>query len=330
MSATVRARLSVAARWMLGNVARWKGIVGLNYHRIGDGRRSIFDRGLWSATEEGFDRQVRYLKRHFDVISPGDVASVLRVGRGRHVLVTFDDGYADNYTAAFPILKTHRVPATFFVATGFIDRPSLPWWDEIAWMIRSSKKGVLELPAFLDAPIRFDEPDREYAVRAVLKTYKRLPSSRGRAYLDAVAEAVGTGRAPSDALDVNGLWMTWDMLREMQAEGMTIGGHTVNHPILANLSREEQAREITGCESRIAAELGGAMRAFAYPVGATWAFNDDTRACLAERGVETAFSYYGGIRKLAEWDNFDIRRIAIEQSHSLADFRAMVMFPWRS
>jgi peptidoglycan/xylan/chitin deacetylase (PgdA/CDA1 family) len=316
------------ARWLAGSIARWKGVVGLNYHRIGDGRQSSFDRGLWSATPADFDRQVRYLKANFEVIAPHDIPYVLRVKRGRHVLVTFDDGYADNYTAAFPILRSHNVPATFFVATGYIDDPRLPWWDEIAWMVRTSKRSGLAMPEFLPSSVVFDEPSRERVVRLLLRTYKKLPNHRTRAFVQAIAEATGTGRPSSDLLEAYRLWMTWDMLREMHAAGMTIGGHTMHHPILASMTREDQDQEIRGCARRIVEELGVSMLTFAYPVGSHAAFNEDTRYCLRQAGVQTAFSYYRGFRKLSAWDDYDVPRIAVEQETTFAEFRASVMFPW--
>jgi peptidoglycan/xylan/chitin deacetylase (PgdA/CDA1 family) len=122
--------------------------------------------------------------------------------------------------------------------------------------------------------------------------------------------------------------MTWDMLREMHAGKMTIGGHTMNHTILARLPREQQATEIRGCGLRIAEELGVTMRSFAYPVGGRDAFNADTRACLREAGVETAYSYYGGFRRFGDWDNYDVRRIEVAQSTTFKELRARTMFPW--
>jgi peptidoglycan/xylan/chitin deacetylase (PgdA/CDA1 family) len=315
-------------RQLVGSLARWRGIVGLNYHRIGDGRRSIYDRGVWSATVEDFDRQVRFLKTHFDVIAPRDVSDVVRRNRGRHVIITFDDGYADNFAHAFPILRSHNVPAAFFVATGFIDNPHLSWWDEIAWMVRTSKRSAVDLRPFLPVPLTFDEPEREEVVRAVLRAYKKLPDDRTGPFMQAIAEATGTGRAPSDLHDVRSAWMTWDMLRAMHAAGMTIGGHTVNHPVLSRLSRAQQLDEIVNCERRLREELAVAMHSFAYPVGTRESFNADSRVCLRERGVLTAFSYYGGIRRLSEWDDYDIRRIAIDQTTEFDQFRAAVMCPW--
>lgn len=321
-------RIPATARRLAGTIARWQGIVGLNYHRIGDGRRTVFDRGLYSATAGDFDTQVRWLKTNFDVIAPRDIDYVVRVKRGRHILITFDDGYADNYEHAFPILESHGVRAAFFIATGFIDEPHLPWWDEIAWMVRTSKRSGVEMPGYLTAPVSFDEPEREQAVRALLRAYKKLPDDRTTEFLNAAGRATDTGRPPNDVVDLASFWMTWDMIREMHAAGMTIGGHTASHPVLSRLSREEQANEIATCERRLKEELGIPMQTFAYPVGSRDAFNSDSRACLRERGVISAFSYYGGIRPLSDWDDYDIRRMAIEQDTTFDEFRAMVMFPW--
>ena len=314
-------------RSLAGRLVPWRGVLGLNYHRIGDGRRSVFDRGLWSATAGDFDQQVRYLKAHFDIIVPGDIPEALRARRGRHVLITFDDGYLDNYTDALPVLKAHNVKASFFVSTGFIDAPYLPFWDEIAWMIRTSRRSSLDLPDFLPTVLPFDEPERENAVRTLLRAYFRLQRDRTTGFLDAIGAATGTGRPPADLPDLRQMWLTWDRVREMLAAGMTIGGHTVNHPIMARLTRAEQMAEVTACGQRMQAELGIPMRTFAYPFGTRDAFNRDSRECLREQGVLTAFSYYGGIRKLGEWDDFDIPRIAVEQHTTLGEFRSLVMFP---
>jgi peptidoglycan/xylan/chitin deacetylase (PgdA/CDA1 family) len=318
--------LRTLAKRTIGATLRWTGIVGLNYHRIGDGELSSFDRGLWSATPEQFDQQLRWLGTHFDVISPRDIPYVLRVRRGRHVIVTFDDGYEDNYTAAFPILRAHRLPATFFVATGFIDQPRLPWWDEVSWMVRAARTSSIALPAYLPTPVPLDEPGRERAAGVLLRACFALPVERAGGFLDAVAQATGSGRY--DASGAPRLWMTWDMIRDMRAAGMTIGGHTIHHPVLARLPRDRQAEEIAGCGRRLEEELGSPMRAFAYPFGQPDCFNDDTRACLREAGVRAAFSYYGGFRRLDRWDEYDNRRLAVEQHMSFDEFRAAVTGPW--
>jgi len=297
-----------------------KGILVLNYHRVGNAANSPFDRELWSADAEAFDAQVAMLARHFDVISPGDFEAAAS-RRGRHVLVTFDDGYLDNYQIAYPILRRHGVPATFFIATGFIDRPSLPWWDEIAWLVRGSTRARLELRPWFDEPLTL-AAHREAQIHALLAKYKSLQASEAAMMLAALRTA--SGLLPPDTIAEH--WMDWDMIREMADNGMTIGGHTVNHPVLSRLPKQRQREEIEGCAARILAETGRPMEYFAYPVGSPWAFNDDTRDCLEAAGVRRAFSYYGGEASPSS-PRFDTPRVAVEPNVGLPDLSAMLRLP---
>jgi peptidoglycan/xylan/chitin deacetylase (PgdA/CDA1 family) len=280
----------------------WCGLVVVNHHRIGDPGDSPFDRALWTASAEDLDARVRFLVRNFDVVGPDDVADL---GPGRHVLITFDDGYRDNHTLALPILREHGATAAFFLTTDFLDVPGLAWWDEIAWMVRTSPRASLVLDG---AAVGFDEPDRTAAVSALVDRAKALPGRALGPYLDRVAEATGSGRAPCMVAD--GQWMTWRMARELLAAGMHVGGHTVTHPILARLEPDLQRREILGCRERLQAELGIPMRWFSYPNGDRGSFDAHTRAALADAGVELAFSFDGGYRPAGAFDPYDVPRIA--------------------
>jgi hypothetical protein len=150
----------------LRRAGAWRGLLVLTYHRIGDPAESPLDRNLFSATAEEFARQVCHLARECEVIGLDDVPAALRARGGRRVLVTFDDGYRDNFELAFPLLRAAGMPAAFFLATGFLDRPRLSWWDELAWMGAGS-----------DA----------------VDAYKRLPASDGEAFLDRAGERTGRG-----------------------------------------------------------------------------------------------------------------------------------------
>jgi peptidoglycan/xylan/chitin deacetylase (PgdA/CDA1 family) len=259
----------------LGQAIRWSGVLVLNYHRIGKGNESLFDRGLWSADAEAFTHQVRFCKSQLDVITPDDLPRVLAKGWGRYALITFDDGYRDNYEIAFPILKAEGVPATFFIATGFVDDPRVSWWDEIAWMVRTSRQDRVVLSGWVPAPVLFDEPDREGAVRTLLRAYKAMPAESTGCFLDAIAEATRSGRCEGAEVG-RGFWMDWEMLREMRAVGMTVAGHTVTHPVLARASIKRQREEILGCGARLAEEMGEPMRYFSYPIGKPSSFGSGT------------------------------------------------------
>jgi peptidoglycan/xylan/chitin deacetylase (PgdA/CDA1 family) len=312
-------------RALLGRAIEWSGVLVLNYHRVGNGKDSPFDRGLWSADAEAFTDQIRFCKSQLDLITPDDIPRVVARGSGRYALITFDDGYRDNYEIAFPILKAERVPATFFITTGFVDAPQLPWWDEIAWMVRTSRQDRVELPDWIPAPISFDEPDREDAVRTLLRAYKAMPAESTDRYLDALADATKSGRCGAEV--GTNFWMDWDMLRDMKAAGMTVAGHSVTHPILARAPRERQRDEIFGCSTRLAEEMGEPMSYFSYPIGGPNSFSSVTQDCLREAGVRYAFSDYGGFRRFAGWNNYDIRRVAVEPYLTAEWFRSIVTLP---
>jgi peptidoglycan/xylan/chitin deacetylase (PgdA/CDA1 family) len=312
-------------RFLLERAIRWSGVLVLNYHRVGNGNQSPFDRGLWSADADAFTDQIRFCKSKLDVITPDDLPQVLARGLGRYALITFDDGYRDNYEIAFPILKAEGVPATFFIATGFVDHPRLPWWDEIAWMVRTSRQDRVALPGWVPAPVLFDEPDREGAVRTFLRAYKAMPAESTDLYLDALSQATQSGRCGAEV--GRSLWMNWDMLREMSAAGMTIAGHTVTHPILARAPLERQREEILGCGARLAEEMGEPMRYFSYPIGKPGSFDSVTQHCLREAGVRYAFSYYGGFRRFGDWNNYDVRRVPVETYLTADWFRSIFTLP---
>lgn len=302
-----------------------EGLLVVNYHRIGDPEKSRFDPALFSATAEAFDEQIRFFKRSFDVISPDDLPRI-RSARGRYLQITFDDGYVDNHALALPILERHGVSATFFVATGYMDAPHVPWWDELAWMLSGSRKASIPRADWLPEPILLDSfAARKRGLRRLNALYTQTALPDRGALLDRVAEATGAGRcAPEAARD---LWMTWDMVRDLHRRGMHIGGHTVHHVELSRFKREEQAEEITTSKRRIEEETGAPVRVFSYPFGWPTAFNDDTRICLRDAGISFAYSYYGGHQRAGAWDDHDLRRVAIEADLSPHLFTAMGTVP---
>lgn len=303
----------------------WEGVLILNYHRIGDPHRSLLDRNLWSASQETFDYQVSLAAKNFDIIGLDDLEQALKEPHGRYVMFTFDDGYRDNYTHAYPVLKRHNVPCTFFLTTGFIDAAQVPWWDEIAWMVRTSPLTALDVNRWTSTPVPFEEPHREKAIRRLLNVYKGIPTETTSEYMEFLSDVLKTGRCPK-AIS-NELWMTWDMIREMRQGGMTFGGHTVTHPILANQSAAEQDWEISECKRRLVEEIGEPIFAFSFPVGGRSSFNAFTRASLTQHGFRLAFTYYGNFCRPGHSDLHAVSRTAIETDITPTQFRAVITLP---
>jgi peptidoglycan/xylan/chitin deacetylase (PgdA/CDA1 family) len=313
---------------VLNLLGKWRGVLVLNYHRVGDSEGQPWDRTAWSASAEELDRQLHTLAGRAEVIGPGEVPAALRAGLGRRVLITFDDGYRDNYELAFPLLRRHGLTAAFFLASGFLDSPRAAWWDEIAWMVRHAADEARGAAALLTgggsyaaaAPAAANllpdgiapAADREATIAALVARYKALPDGEGELFLEQLAAALGSGRC--GAGEVEELWMTWEMARKLHAAGMSIGGHTVTHPILARLPPERQREEIDGCARRLREEVGVALRWFAYPVGSRDAFTPLTQGLLREHGVELAFSYYGGFAGPSRWNPLDVPRVHVDSA----------------
>lgn len=311
--------------WFLKRIGAWRGLLVLNYHRIGNPAGTPWDHDLWSAATEEFDWQIGYLKQNFELITPADLERVRSRPRSQYVMVTFDDGYRDNYEAAYPVLKSHGVPATFFLATGFLDRPHISWWDEVAWMIRTTTRDFLDGPEWLSDPLLVDHLNPQRTIRCLLKIYKTLSNERTPEFLEWLGEETGCGRCPT-RLAYN-QWMTWDMVRQMRSDGMHFGAHTVNHPILARLPADAQLHEIRESRRRIEEELSEPVLAFSYPVGGVTSCNTDTLNCLKDEGFEWAFRYGIGFRSNPFEAPLQIPRLAIESSTARAMFRAVTTLP---
>ena len=314
----------------LGSVLRripaWRGVLVLTYHRIGEPTGEHDHLGLFSATQEQLDAQLAHLARTVDVVSGDELPDALAQRHGRRVALTFDDGYRDNYELAYPVLRAHGLSATFFLATGFVDRPRVAWWDEISWMVRTSPRAAVDPGGWLPALVQLGAGDREAAERTLVTTYWGLPQARTEAYLDWLADACATGRA--DPAAAAATWMTWEMVQEMRAGGMTFGAHTVDHPILARCTPERQTIEVEGSVARLREQLGEPVSLFAYPVGRRDMFDDTTRACLRDAGVTHAFSFYGGHQRPgADQDLLDLRRASIGPVVTPPRLRALLALP---
>jgi peptidoglycan/xylan/chitin deacetylase (PgdA/CDA1 family) len=316
---------------VLLRTAPWRGVVVLSYHRIGDASSSDTNRALWTATAASLHRQLRFLRRHFEIIDPEQLLRPeLLAARGRRVLVSFDDGYRDLYEAAYPVLQANGVRATMFLCSGFIDGLASAWWDEIAWMLRQSAFRCGELPVLPPGPwstqaLALDDAGIERAIDVVTRRYWELAPDTAAEMLEELGSVTGAGRRPSAAISAD--WITWEMAREMRQAGHQIGAHTVTHPILARLSHERQREEIAASADRIEIELGERPRWLAYPVGVQNAFDEGSRIAAAEAGIELAFSNYGGRVTRSNFLAHDVRRVSAETLRTQTLFSATLALP---
>ena len=296
----------------------------LNYHRIGDQAATPFDEGVFSATASEFEAQVRLVQKRNGLVTLNEALNLLQNDkpfRGVPVLLTFDDGYRDNYELAFPILRSLGAQATFFLVSSFIGTDAIPWWDKIAWLVRQSPRNKLQL----GFPTPFEcnlPPGRRFVeIRSVLKHFKHSPAADAERYLSELEDACRSAKPPSTDAP---LFMTWDEARAMLKGGMAIGSHTRTHRVLSQLSDEEQAQEVAQSDATLCQELGTKIETFAYPVGGRTEVTRAVRAALQERGYRAAFSYYGGVNSPGSIEPFDTRRLSVDAPTPFARFRMRV------
>ena len=136
--------------------SRERGLLVLNYHRLGTTVGNELDDATFSATADALRQQMAYLKRWFAMPPVHEVLDALARGQFDQptALVTFDDGYRDNYELGLPVLRSLDVPACFFVVSGYLDAPSLPWWDHVAYAVKRTTVDTLRLA--YPEPLEFD------------------------------------------------------------------------------------------------------------------------------------------------------------------------------
>lgn len=300
----------------------------LMYHRI---LSSISEQpyfvqpGMFVSTES-FERQVAFLKERFKVVFLEDLVERVMNGEeiGGHCAITFDDGWGDNYTYAYPVLKKYLVPATIFLATGFVGTDRMFWPEELCCYLARADLGK----AFNeDAPpvvVRFSEE------------LGRLARGGKDGFFDRAIELL-KGFSPDDREGFLGYFrdssspdpiprqmLSWDEAREMSLSGLVrFGSHTVNHEILDQVPLEKARDEITLSREEIEHRLGGTVRTFAYPNGN---YSESIRDFLAENGFNAAVTTRKGFLT-REMPLMEIPRIAIHEdvSNTIPMFRSRIL-----
>lgn len=289
------------------------GVYCFNYHRIGDPEVDDFDPNVFSATVEEFDSQLILFKQHFTIISVDELVAMTKDNSAitkRYAVITFDDGYIDNYTKAYPVLQKHEVSAAFYIPIEYIDSPQIPWWDEIAWLIKNTKIKALQL-SFWQEKIFINSLDINQSIVDVLKAVKSDAKNSMKNKLIELRKATNTSMP--EHIKNKPLFMNWQQLKTMSENNMHIGSHTCSHNILSHLTESEQRLEVVRSKKELEAQLNIEITSLAYPVGKHYAFNETTMRVTNEAGYTIAFSFISGIiRALGIEHRFQLRRMPID------------------
>jgi peptidoglycan/xylan/chitin deacetylase (PgdA/CDA1 family) len=265
-----------------------------------------------------FDRQMQLIASRFSPITMDDLHAFL-MGQGelppRAVVVTFDDGFRDNFEFAAPILARHAIRATIYVTAGCVESGINPWFCRIGCAFEKTAAAGWSDPTD-GRKWEFSKPtQREAAKIAAMERCAQLTGRRQDAWVAEVEQALGANCAATP----QELIMSWNQLRSLQADGHLIGSHTMSHPNLAYVAPDEARIEL--CESKRILEenLGTPIRHFSYPCAVLpthW--NALTAQLTRETGYDTAVTTASGpVRK--RHDQWLLPRVAA--SMSLEDLR---------
>jgi len=293
---------------MVGLAARRQLLI-LTYHRVLPEPDPLLPS---EPTGEQFREQLEILLRSCTILPLADALE--RVGNGTlpraAVSITFDDGYRNNYSVALPALRDYGLAATFFVATRYVNG-GLMWNDRIIESIRACKAGELDMTdvGLGKHELRSDE-QRIRAMSRLLSQVKYLAPPDRAAAIDAVTMRTAT-ELPERFM------LTSDEIRALRAAGMTIGAHTVNHPILAKLSEREAKEEIEASKRDLETILGERVTLFAYPNGKPGAdYSPENVESVRGAGFAAAFTTApGSVTRVTRM--LELPRVAIWRSTPL-------------
>lgn len=270
----------------LVGLARWwrrrsrPHLIILNYHRASGGQ---------------LERHLLYLRRHYRMLHLEEALEELyaapterkrKQDRRTPLVLTFDDGYHDNYTHAFALARKLEVPITIFLIPGYIESGASFWWLEGQRLANAAQVDSVTVKGHV---YHLQKPKERSLLAQAIDTLLRHAQSvaEREALLTSIRERVTVSSSVSPEEEATRP-LTWTEIREMEKSGLvSFGAHTMHHPILAYLScPEEVRREVEECRDVLEQQLGHPVRTFAYPVGKREQIGEVATKAVREAGYD--------------------------------------------
>ncbi|MBI1878348.1 MAG: polysaccharide deacetylase family protein [Chloroflexi bacterium] len=298
----------------------------LMYHAV---IRTPLEVPNWCFIDEAaFRSQVKYLKRHFEVVHLSQAVGQLRNG-GIHkptAVITFDDGFQNNYDVAFPILCEAGIPATIFLTTGLVNTNDTVWFCRLNRALAKTSK-----PSFEWDGSKFDLAEarsKSEMAAAIQGQLKKLHNAELLSELRRIIVALGDDPDCSMEADSPYRMLSREAIMEMTASGLIeFGAHTHTHAILSRLPHEEQQKEITQSVTITEELTGRSCKVFAYPNGSAQDYDKETlkilQGCDIRAAVTTIEGPTDGMTPVME-----MKRYGIGPNLSMNDFRQKVHHYW--
>jgi peptidoglycan/xylan/chitin deacetylase (PgdA/CDA1 family) len=302
------------------------------YHRVltADQMDLSFSADSIVVTPETFERQMRLLHHWLNPIEPWRLLAMLSGETDwlpRSCVVTFDDGWFDNAENALPILSRTRIPATIFLATGFVGTEDCFWQERLTALLyeewrKQGRKSTILRDVGATHLLMEGTTSIKTQIRHVVTSIKGWPRADIVALINRIASTSTSATNPSTV----DRFMSWDDARRLQTSGwVTLGSHAHSHTPLTMLEESDLKEELAHANAVLNSELGQPARLFAYPNGD---HDDPTSYAVRSAGHELAFTTESGL--VSPGDNcFRIKRINISESGTNSNARFLCrLFGW--
>lgn len=271
-----------------------------------------------------FRAQIEYLKKHFEIIALPEAVERMRAGGIKRpaAVITFDDGYQNNFDVAFPILREERIPATIFLATGLMNTGDTVWYCRLNLAFSQTQKDSIE---WNGSKFDLSTSDQKSKASAVIQdSLKKLEHPKLMATVRNIILELGGD--PDCPIDIGSPFRMLDKeaVGEMVSSGLIeFGAHTHHHAILRFLSEVERLNEIKQSIHAINEVTGCACTCFAYPNGRAEDYNFEIIQNLKACGIQIAVTTISGPNDRMT-PVMELRRYGIGADLPMAEFQLMV------
>lgn len=293
----------------------------LMYHRVVSKKNldKIFSHPGIVVETETFEKHLRFLCRYFRVVSLDEFKERMITGQpfqDRICLITFDDGWQDNFNEAFPVLERYGLPAVIFLPVGFIGTRKRFWQESLTHSLLrvleqsngkiDSVHGAIFARLGLDMDALMSDQEGKTRIQEKVGQAKVLSENEIKDLLNEMSETMDGQHSPKEHPDT---FLTWEQVKRMAMGQIRFGSHTINHKILTKVPLDQAQKEVKDSKRAIQNELGDEILAFSYPNGN---YNVEIKEMVISNGYQLGFSTEAGLVS-SEDDRFTIKRVNIHQ-----------------
>jgi len=296
------------------------GLLVLTYHRISD--TSDYEDSL-KVSKNIFEKQIQYLKNNYTILSGEELSDIIRNKKpfpDNSCLITFDDGWRDNYTNAYPILKKYKIPAIIFISTDFISTYNIFWHEQLQELLKNIPANTInkeldkllsdwpgDIRKLISEALKQPNSKRQLKISELISTLKLVDPEK----IDELI--IKLSKIYNQKLIDESLMLSWNEINEMSQNNICFGSHTKSHAILTQVSHNSVIKELKESKDIIENKLGKQVHYLSYPNGN---YNKDILNVAKKNGYLAGFTCKTGLNITFE-SSLELKRKHIREDQSL-------------